>query len=166
MSVQLLIESLAQMDELHAGLLELMEQKKQAILSRDYEALVRTLSRESKMVKTIEEREKQLIVSAQAFLQSKGIKSQLELTISEILRLVFDPEEKRQLDDARKKLGDRLVELKRVNALNQELITQSLSFIDFSLNLMIGGEDNDTIYSPPKAQDKKPTMRSMFDTRA
>lgn len=165
MSVQLLIESLTQMDELYVGLLDIMEQKKQAILNRNYDELVRTLSRESKMVKTIEEREKHLVTSAQAFLQSKGIKSQLELTISEILRLVFDPEEKQQLDDVRKKLGDHLVESKRVNALNQELITQSLSFIDFSLNLMIGGEDDDTTYSPPKAQDRKPVMRSMFDTR-
>ncbi|RCX19084.1 FlgN protein [Fontibacillus phaseoli] len=166
MEVQVLIDGLLKMDGLHANLLEMMEQKKQAILNRNYEELMSTLSLESKMVKAIEECEKELLGVAQEFLYSKGIKSQLELTISEILRLVFDPEEKRILDEARKKLGNRLIELKQVNELNQELITQSLSFIDFSLNLMIGGEDDGPIYSPPTSQDRKPTHRSIFDTRA
>ncbi|WP_334072160.1 flagellar protein FlgN [Paenibacillus sp. A14] len=166
MEVQKLIDGLNRMDELHVNLLEIMEQKKQSILNRNYEELVGTLSRESKMVKTIEECEQALLTSAQEFLHSKGIKSRLELTISEILRLVFDPEEKRALEEARVRLGKRLVELKQVNALNQELITQSLSFIDFSLNLMIVGEDDGATYSPPQGQDRKPAMRSMFDTRA
>ena len=166
MEVQKLIDGLTQMDELHVKLLEIMEQKKQSILNRNYEELVGTLSRESKLVKVIEESEKELLVAAQGFLQSKGIKSRLELTISEILRLVFDPEEKRALDEARVRLGKRLVELKHANALNQDLITQSLSFIDFSLNLMIGGEDDGATYSPPQGQDRKPATRSMFDTRA
>ncbi|MEC2346339.1 flagellar protein FlgN [Paenibacillus barengoltzii] len=166
MSVQPLIEILKQMDDLHAELLEVMELKKQSILGRSYEELVRVMSRESKLVKAVEEQEKQLFTSAQTFLQSKGIRSQLELTVSELLRLVFDPEEKRMLDEARRKLGERLMELKRVNDLNQQLLQQSLSFIDFSLNLMIGGEDEGTTYSPPLVQDKKASARSMFDTKA
>ena len=166
MSVQLLIESLTQMDALQAELLQVTLQKKQMILDRNYDELVRTLSRESKLLKMIEEQEKQLFSSAQTFLQSKGIKSQLELTITEILRLVFDPEEKRMLDETRKRLQDRLREIKRVNELNQQLINQSLSFIDFSLNLMIGGEDEETTYSPPMVQERKTSARRMFDTKA
>ncbi|CAM4375063.1 flagellar protein FlgN [Paenibacillus sp. FSL R5-0527] len=166
MSVQLIIGSLSQMDAQQSALLEMMLQKKQAILDRDFDGLVRILSRESKMLKSIEELEQQLLTVAQTFLQSKGIKSKLNLTITEISRLVFDPEEKRMLMELKEKLEGRLAEVKRVNALNQELIKQNLSFIDFSLNLMIGNEDDDTTYSPPTGQDRKSATRRMFDTRA
>ena len=147
-------------------MLQLMEEKKQTILGRNFDEMVRILQRESKMLKQIEEEEQRLLAAAQQFLKSKGIKSQLELTVSEILRLVFDPEEKRQLEHIRQQLGQRLADLKGANELNQALIQQSLSFIDFSLNLMIGNEEAEATYSPPTAQDKKTASRRMFDTRA
>lgn len=166
MSVQLLLESLDQMDESYSKLLEIMMDKKQAVISNDYSKLVLTLSHESKLIKSIEEQEKELLASAQVFLQSKGIKSQLELTITEILRLVFDPEEKRILNETRVRIEKRLMDLKNINSLNQELIGQSLSFIDYSLNLMIGGEEDEATYSRPQSQDKRAAVRSnMFDTR-
>ncbi|WP_059049979.1 flagellar protein FlgN [Paenibacillus senegalimassiliensis] len=166
MSVQLLIDSLTQLDAGYVDLLQLMEEKKQTILSRNFDELVRILNRESKLLKQIDEQEQRLLDAAQQFLKEKGIKSQLELTVSEILRLVFDPEEKSQLEQIRQQLGQRLTELKRVNELNQALIQQSLSFIDFSLNLMIGNEEDEVTYSPPTTQDKKAASRRMFDTRA
>lgn len=166
MSVQLLQESMDRMDESYSKLIEIMQDKKQAVISNDYTELVRTLSQESKLIKNIEELEKDLLASAQGFLKSKGVKSQLELTITEILRLVFDPEEKRILTESRAKIEGRLQDLKRLNSLNQELIGQSLTFIDYSLNLMMGGMDDEATYSSPQSQDKKPTVRSnMFDTR-
>lgn len=166
MSVQLLQESMDRMDESYSKLIEIMQDKKQAVISNDYTELVRTLSQESKLIKNIEELEKDLLASAQGFLKSKGVKSQLELTITEILRLVFDPEEKRLLTQSRAKIEGRLQDLKRLNSLNQDLIGQSLTFIDYSLNLMMGGMDDEATYSPPQSQDKKPTVRSnMFDTR-
>lgn len=67
MSVQLIIGSLSQMDAQQSALLEMMLQKKQAILDRDFDGLVRILSRESKMLKSIEELEQQLLTVAQTF---------------------------------------------------------------------------------------------------
>ncbi|WP_055106062.1 flagellar protein FlgN [Paenibacillus ihumii] len=166
MSVQDLIDALEQMDQRYEALLEVMLEKKQAIISNEYEGLVRTISKESKMLKGIEEQEKQILASAQAFLQSKGIKSRLELTITELLRLVFDPEEKRALSEIQNKLSDRLSKLKQINTLNQSLIDQSLSFIDFSLNLMVGGMDEEATYAPPQQQERRTSARSSFDTRA
>ncbi|MGV2794702.1 hypothetical protein GNF78_15940 [Clostridium perfringens] len=50
MEVQKLIDGLTQMDELHVKRLEILEQKKQSILNRNYEELVGTLWREAKLV--------------------------------------------------------------------------------------------------------------------
>lgn len=166
MSVQGLIDALKQMDESYEALFEVMLEKKQAIISNEYDELVRTMSKESKMLKGIEEREQQILASAQLFLQSKGIKSQLKLTITELQRLVFDPDEKRALAEVQQRLSERLSKLKQINTLNQSLIDQSLSFIDFSLNLMAGDMDDEATYSRPQQQERKTSARSNFDTRA
>ncbi|MNN09545.1 FlgN protein [compost metagenome] len=118
------------------------------------------------MLKIIEAEEQQLQDSAQVFLQSKGIKSRLELTITDILRLVFDPEEKQRLTASQRALNEQLTRLKQANELNQDLIAQSLNFIDFSLNVMIGGMDEEATYSPPQSSERKSSARSNFDTRA
>lgn len=166
MSVQGLIETLEQLSERYTALYDIAEDKKQAIISNDYDALVKVLSGESKLLKMIEAEEQQLQDSAQTFLQSKGIKSRLELTITDILRLVFDPEEKQRLTTSQRKLNEQLTRLKHANELNQDLIAQSLNFIDFSLNVMIGGMDEEATYSPPQSSERKSTTRSNFDTRA
>ncbi|MNE43463.1 FlgN protein [compost metagenome] len=166
MSVQGLIEALEQLSERYTALYEISQDKKQAIISNDYDGLVKVLSNESKLLKVIEAEEQQLQDSAQVFLQSKGIKSRLELTITDILRLVFDPEEKQGLTASQRALNEQLTKLKQANELNQDLIAQSLNFIDFSLNVMIGGMDEEATYSPPQSSERKSSARSNFDTRA
>ncbi len=166
MSVQGLIDSLEQLSDRYTALYDIAQDKKQAIISNDYDGLVTVLSRESKLLKVIETEEQGLQVSVQTFLQSKGIKSRLELTITDILRLVFDQDEKQRLIASQRQLGEQLARLKQANDLNQDLIAQSLNFIDFSLNVMIGGMDEEATYLPPQSPEKKSTIRSNFDTRA
>lgn len=163
--IEALISSLDDLSEQYDVLLDIMQQKKAAIIANNYDDLVQVLSRESKLVKGIQSREEQIQTSAQQFLQSKGIKSRLELTITDILRLVFDPEEKQRLSSSQQRIGGQLEKLKRTNELNQELIGQSLQFIEFSLNLMSGGFDEESTYSPPQSQEKKTSSRSNFDIR-
>ncbi|MCM3040943.1 flagellar protein FlgN [Paenibacillus motobuensis] len=163
--IEVLIGSLDDLSEQYDVLLDIMQQKKAAIIANNYDDLVQVLSRESKLVKGIQSREEQIQSSAQQFLQSKGIKSRLELTITDILRLVFDPEEKRKLASSQQRINGQLEKLKQANELNQELIGQSLQFIEFSLNLMSGGFDEESTYAPPQSQEKKTSSRSNFDIR-
>lgn len=163
--IEVLIGSLDDLSEQYDVLLDIMQQKKAAIIANNYDDLVQVLSRESKLVKGIQSREEQIQSSAQQFLQSKGIKSRLELTITDILRLVFDPEEKQKLASSQQRINGQLEKLKRANELNQELIGQSLQFIEFSLNLMSGGFDEESTYAPPQSQEKKTSSRSNFDIR-
>jgi len=163
--IEALIGSLDELSEQYDNLLDIMQQKKAAIIANNYDDLVQILSRESKLVKSIQSGEEQIQLSGQQFLQSKGIKSRLELTITDILRLVFDPEEKQRLSSSQHRISEQLNQLKRANELNQELIGQSLQFIEFSLNLMSGGFDEDSTYAPPQSQEKKTSSRSNFDIR-
>lgn len=117
------------------------------------------------MSKLIDQLEEQRISSAYKFLQGRGIKSKLNLTISELSRLVFDLQDKQRLLSIQARLSETLNELKQLNELNRQLIEQALSYIDFSVETMSYYEEFETTYHRP--DEKNSTIRSgLFDTRA
>jgi chromosome segregation ATPase len=166
MSVHNLLEAMTVLHDYYAELLTISSSKRQAIVSRNYEELLKTLNAESRKTKAIREIEDQLQQAVQMLLREKGIQSNLQLKLSEIMRLVFDPEEKSRLKDKHTALQQTLDELKAHNEFNQRLIEQSLSYIDYSMNLMTDTWEQEATYAPPTAHDKRSQARSMFDTRA
>lgn len=165
-TVRSLIETLERLNDLHVDMLEIGERKKQAIIRNDIDELTKTMQQESKKLKQITEAEAQRQEAVYAFLREKGIKSNLNLTITELLRLVFHPDEKKALTEAQQSLGDTLQRMKRLNAHNQELIEQSLSFVTFSLDVMIGGPEDEAVYHNPTGQAPVVNRSGWLDTRA
>ncbi|MFU1796314.1 flagellar protein FlgN [Paenibacillus azoreducens] len=166
MSIQALIDTLDRLNDLHVELLQVAEMKKQAVIHNRYEDITAALTKESRLLKSVKELEEQCYQEGQAFIAGKGIKSKLRLTISEISRLVFEPEEKARLIEVQRELTSNLEELKRVNSHIQDLIQQSLSYIDFSLNLMVGAMDDEATYSHPEQHSRGIQRSGLFDTRA
>ena len=118
------------------------------------------------LVKKVAVADEARINGVYSFLQEKGIRSQLNLTITEITRLIFDLEEKNQLVALQTKLHDRLIQLKELNAVNKDLIEQSLTFIDYSMNLIVNQPEDHMIYHDPSKQKLDMPNRNYFDTRA
>jgi flagellar biosynthesis/type III secretory pathway chaperone len=58
-------------------------------------------------------------------------------------------------------LTENLARLQSLNDLNQELLAQSLSYVQFSLNLFVG-DDTSPTYTRPGAN---PAGRSIFDRK-
>lgn len=166
MATQQLIDSLLLLDEYHRDMLVIGETKKTAIINNDVEKLIEVMNQESKVMKQIEKAEGERISACQAFLQEKGIKSQLNLTITELIRLVFDPEEKKHLQQAQSRLSATLDQLKELNDLNQKLLEQSLNFIDYSLDLLGGRSDDEITYQHPGGKTGGIHRPGWFDTRA
>ncbi|MNP70174.1 FlgN protein [compost metagenome] len=74
--------------------------------------------------------------------------------------------EKQALIQAQTQLLEVLEKLREANKLNQELAKQSLAFIDYSLNLLVGAED-EAVYHNPHQQTPGYGKRSgFFDSRA
>ncbi|WP_054957458.1 flagellar protein FlgN [Paenibacillus dakarensis] len=167
MTVQTLIDILQRLELVYNDMLALAEDKRQAIMSNDVDAVVQLLNRESKGMKSIEQLERERVEAAYAFLQSRGVKSQLELTLTELARLVFDPEEKAGLLEVQSRLSRTLQELKVKNDLNQQLLVQSLDFIDFSLDMLTGKSSQDeATYHHPSDRGGSTGRPGLFDTRA
>lgn len=167
MSIQQVIDVLDRMDELYRGMIALGEQKKQAIMNDDVELLTKVMSKETRLIKQAAELDEEREQAIALFLKDKGIRSQLSLNITELTRLVFDLTEKHKLQEAQGRLAGTLLDLKQLNGISKELLEQSLTFIDYSLNLFISEPEDGMLYRNPADQSagqKKP--RSFFDTRA
>lgn len=166
MSTQQILNSLLTLDQLHQDMISVGEMKRTAIIKNDIDKLIEVMNAESRIVKQIEKAESERITACQLFLQDKGIKSQLDLSITELSRLVFDPEEKKSLLEVQGSLSHTLEQLKKLNDLNQKLIEQSLLFIDYSLDLLGGRDTQEATYHHPADKSGGVQRSGLFDTRA
>nr|WP_281358124.1 flagellar protein FlgN [Saccharibacillus qingshengii] len=144
-----LLEILEQMETAHQRMLELGEEKKTAIMKNDVDRLIAINNQESKMIKAIGALDQHRAEAAYALMQEKGIKSKLNLTMTELARLLFDPEDKNRLLQIQARLAHILRELKSLNDINQQLTEQSLSFINLSIDLMVGTPADSYTYTHP-----------------
>ncbi|MFE4712079.1 MULTISPECIES: flagellar protein FlgN [Paenibacillus] len=166
MALTTLIELLERLDEVHIQMLDLAATKKQAIMENKIEMLIQIINKESKQMKTIEQLEEERAQAIHAFLQGAGIRSNLKLNLSELSRLVFDLDDKQRLLHIQKKLAGTLQQLKEANALNQQLIQQSLSYIDFSIESMSYYSETEATYHHPAEKSGGVQRSGLFDTRA
>ncbi|MBD8498251.1 flagellar protein FlgN [Paenibacillus arenosi] len=165
MSIQRVIAALDTLRVLHEQLLEIAEQKKGVITRNDVQALASLTSKENRILKLVTEADDERVAASLAFVQEKGIRSNLRLTVSELSRLVFQPEERLQLQEAQQTLNGLLNRLKEENQFIRELLQQSLDFVDYSLNIMTSRPEDESLYRHPQQPQSK-IGRSMFDTRA
>lgn len=166
MPLRRLMNVLEELRESHQQLISLGEQKKEALISNRVDRLISVMNQESKLSRHIEQLDEQRTQAAYAFLQERGIKSKLNLNITELSRLVFDLEDKQRLIQIQKHLADTLQELKKLNELNQQLIQQALSYIDFSIESMSYYAESEATYQRPADKNVSAVRAGLFDTRA
>lgn len=166
MSIDDLIQIMEKLNAVYNEMLDIADLKRQAIIDNQVEDLVQIMNRESKGMKWIEQLETQRQEFVSAYLRDRGVKSQLELTMTELSRLVFDQTDKSRLLDIQSRLSETLHKLKLKNELNQQLIMQSLEFIDLSLDLLTGKPAQEATYHPPSKRNVPSGSPGIFDTRA
>lgn len=161
MAVDQVIEALEQLAEVHERLIELAHTKKAAIMANDIEALSRTTAAEAKCIARITELDRQREEGTVRALAEQGMSVGGEVTISRLYGVVFNPGQRTRLQQAEARLRERLDELKRLNGLNQQLLQQSIDFVQFSIELLTPQPDDDYIYRNPAAQGRD-YMRAGF----
>lgn len=167
MSIREVIGRLEQMNGIHAQLLELGLDKKQVLIDNRVDELAIIMNRESKLLKQVADHERHWIQAMADFLLEKGYKPNPSITISEITRLIFNTEDKKALVQAQQQLLDTIEQLKGVNALNQQLIVNSLAFIDYSIDLLTDNSTGDSIYqNPAKPRAGNMKRNGFFETKA
>lgn len=165
MSIQPLITIIEKLLEAHETLLELSNEKIKIIVTNDIDRLNLIVNKESKLVRHIGELDQQRFQEISKYLISRGYNPNPQITVSDLIRLIFKAEEKQALLNAHNLLMAQLENLRQVNKSNKQLIQQSLSFIDYSIDLVMGPSEEDVVYRNP-SQQKSDKRLGMFDRRA
>jgi flagellar biosynthesis/type III secretory pathway chaperone len=165
MSIQPLITIMEQLLESHEILLELSREKTKELVSNNVNQLNLIVNKESKLVRHIGELDKQRFLEISKYLVSRGYNPNPQITVSDLIRLIFKAEEKQALLNAHNLLIAVLKSLRQVNESNKQLIQQSLSFIDYSIDLVMGPSEEDVVYQNP-TQQKSDKRTGIFDRRA
>lgn len=162
MASHAIIITLRTLIELYTHLLQVSKQKTEAIKAYQLEPLEKLLVTERKLIQQIEKAESKRYQVVKAWFDSNESPG-TERTITVMLAKLADDSIKKELERLSTQLRDLLTELKKQEALNQQLLEQSLQFVHLSLNMMnpsmeqINYGRNDTSPLP---------KRSVFDSKA
>lgn len=166
MSAQRLIDTLTKLDDTHEELIALADLKRGALVRNAAEEISRITAKENKLIQSVGELLSTKTEATNDFFRAKGFQLVREVTIVELSRLVTDPGEKDGLLAVRDKLSASTARLKKMNELNQQLIEQSLAYINYSFDLLIGPDDG-PVYRHPGIAPKTPgTSTGFFDSKA
>ncbi|MEI7025668.1 flagellar protein FlgN [Paenibacillus sp. y28] len=166
MPFQSLLNTMGAINDVHITLIELAAEKKQAIIDKRLDTLSRITKQESALLKRIGELEGQRNETIAKVLLSKGYRASLKVAISDLAKIIFNPEDKEMLLESGRRLMSSIHTLREANELNQQLIQHSLDYINFSVDLLKGPfEENEVIYHNPHQKSLGAARSGLFDTR-
>ena len=148
---------------IHQMFNEFSKEKTTSVTKGDISQLKSIMQKEAVQLKKLEglEQERQRLV--RFFMQGKGLVTEGG-TLTEILAHVSDGE-KEKLLSLQKSLVEQIEKLKQQNELNQQLLQDSLRFVNLSLDVLQPEPETGNYGRPNKEQDE-PQGRSMFDSKA
>ncbi|CAM4476866.1 hypothetical protein FHS16_004709 [Paenibacillus endophyticus] len=165
MSVSQIIDTLQQQYKLYEQLLEIEIKKKALIMKNDVLPLNVLTQKEKLLAANAEKLEQQRVLLTVRYIKEIGFRIRSGV-LSELIKAVTIPNEKEELTLMHGKLAKLLTELKQTNDLNQQLIQQSLDFLDFSIGLMVDDPNEDLVYKHPMNQQAGNRRNKIFDSRA
>ncbi|MDQ0218421.1 flagellar protein FlgN [Peribacillus cavernae] len=154
--------SLEKLLTLHKSLNGLANRKTEIVKQGDTEALNQLLMDEQAHIKAIETTEKERQKAVTAFLLNKGQQADPS-SITRVIEL-SSPTDAEALNRLKDELIEEAGKLKEQNLLNQQLVYQSLQFVNITLD-MLRPQNQPFNYEKP-ARQKQQGSNSMFDSRA
>ena len=165
MSAANILDVLKKMTALQKSLTALAKKKTDIVKIGDMEALQSLLKEENKHIYAIQQMEKRLKNETDLFLRKRG-KAVENAKLADATEAASE-NDKEALIKAKTALTAQIEELNHQNQLNQELLEQSLQFVQMSLDLLQPDIDSYNYDRTDKEQgpDLKPG-RSLFDSKA
>ncbi|MFY0543150.1 flagellar protein FlgN [Brevibacillus sp. H7] len=150
---------------LHRALYTLAVQKKDVLIKNEVDELIAITQQEQKLIKAVGAAEAARIEAVKGICTEKGVPLS-EASLAELIKLTTGAEEKARLTNYRNELIRIVSELREANDLNQQLLEQSLSFVNKSLDLITDNPADDFIYSNPAADAYRNPKRTFFNKKA
>ncbi|HZG15363.1 MAG TPA: flagellar protein FlgN [Candidatus Bathyarchaeia archaeon] len=160
-----LYETLENLLNLHKALYTLANEKKPVLIRGDADGLTKLTHQEKKLIKAIETTEAIRMELVRQVMAEKGIALR-EGTVTELIKSLTSAEEKQRLSHYRDELLRVVTALREANDLNQQLLEQSLSFIERSLDLFMDAPEEDFFYKNPLQVGNAQVARSYINKKA
>jgi flagellar biosynthesis/type III secretory pathway chaperone len=164
LSAKQLIELLEKHVKLHKGLLDLANKKTEVLKKGDMEVLSKMMKEEQKYIAAIKQIEKERILVVEKIISALG-HTQTEPTLTACIELVEEPE-RSALERLRDNLVAVVTELKNINELNQQLLHQSLQFVNMTLDMIMPQPKEVNYRKPNIAPSSYEGSNSLFDSKA
>lgn len=164
MSAAKVIQTLEKIIRLYKSLNGLASKKIEVIKSAAIQELNILVTEEKKHMQAIQKFEKILTEDTKVFLMGNGSMTD-SLTITDCIKHA-SVEDKKIFERIKVELEDQVSTLKQKNDLNQQLLEQSLQFINLSLDMLLPAIDSFNYERPNQAQDMSEDKRSIFDSKA
>jgi flagellar biosynthesis/type III secretory pathway chaperone len=163
MSIELLTACIKKLIKIHQLFNELAEEKTECVTKGDIAHLKTLMQKETVQLKQLQRVEQERVRLVQFFMESKGLITEVG-TLAEILPHVSDGE-KEELVSLQEQIVQQIQTLKQKNQLNQQLIEDSLRFVNLSLDVLQPELETGN-YQRPDQGDDEPLGRSLFDSKA
>lgn len=157
-----ILESVKELTSLHEGLHAIALQKTEMIKTGDLDRLQSILKEENLYIKQIRQTEGKLVQETQTFLEKSGASTESP-SLSKVIDLV---EDKTAFMTEKTKLETQIEALRQQNLLNQDLLEQSLQFVQMNLELLQPDIDSFNYNRPEVNQESPHPKRSIFDSNA
>jgi flagellar biosynthesis/type III secretory pathway chaperone len=158
MKAQPLIVILEKLIKLHKSLFQLALEKTEVIKKGDVEALTSLMNNEKRHITAIQAIEKERVKLIATILP------QLENPTLKECTTQFAESEQAEIRNLQDQLLSKLSQLKDRNELNQELLEQSLLFVELNLDLLM---PNDITNYSKTNEDETPVSKiNLFDSKA
>ncbi len=164
MSIEKQVQLLEKTYRLHQSLLELSKRKEQLIKDNSIDDLRSVLMDERKHVQAVQQLEEKRIAATNEWFQTHAPQVE-EQTIQQVIDHLNDQAEKEKLQKLYEDFIYILADLKNQEALNRELMEQSLQLVELSLDLMKPSYEKNMNYDKKQVQ-KNQTGQSVFDSKA
>ncbi|HLS23556.1 MAG TPA: flagellar protein FlgN [Pseudogracilibacillus sp.] len=163
-TIQRVIETIEKLTVLHEQLLSISKQKTDKITESDTEGLVKLLTKERQLVQQINQVESKRSELVNQLCKERNIETE-DITITRLLENLDNQIEKADLEDEVTKLIEQIVQIRESEQLNNELLQQSMQFVQLNLE-MLQPETQQISYGN-NAQQRQQTSRkrSVFDSK-
>ncbi|QRG70819.1 flagellar protein FlgN [Brevibacillus choshinensis] len=163
--MEMLYELLDNLIQLHKALYTLSQHKKEVLIKGNVDELVAITRQEQKLIKGVTAAETARLNVVRELTAEKGLTLQ-EGTMAELIKLTTSAEEKTRLASYRNGLTSIVSELSKENEFNQQLLEQSLSFVNMTLDLITDTPEDDLFYGKSALNTNRQVNSTFFNKKA
>lgn len=149
----------------YSELAELEHSKRDVIVKDRMDGLQQLNEQESTVMMRLMELDQERIEAILHLQQERGLRSDAEMTLTELIGSLAAEEERQALVIAQQVLSETTRKLRSLGERNQLLMEQSLAFVEDTVQTMVGSIEKEYVYQNPKTAQEATNRAAGFDIR-